>query len=90
MIVNVYKAQQTLRAEKIPYLTIQACDPIPDLKNGQTLQDAELIYDRDAQQIVDALFACLPQGTTDRIAMKMFGKKLSLFVGREGDFAARR
>jgi hypothetical protein len=48
---------------------------------GASLEECRKIFDTQADALVDALYHSLPQGTFDRVALKMFEKKLSLYVG---------
>lgn len=55
---------------------------LPDVPYQEGWRDQlDAHYDEQADALVDALYHALPQGTFDRVALKMFAKKLSLYRG---------
>jgi hypothetical protein len=76
--ICVYKAQPITNNEEVKSVTIHINAEIPPVK---TLEDAEIQYQEDANQLIDALFYSLPQGTFDRLMIAIMQKKVSLYCG---------
>lgn len=57
--------------------------PLPDSDLG--LEKVRALYDMDAEIVVDALFASLPQGTLERLLAKMIMRRASLYRGAVTD-----
>ncbi len=51
----------------------------PDFKD---LKQGEAYYEEQAATLADGLFDSLPQGTYDRLVIKLMTKKTSLYAGR--------
>jgi len=72
----------TLPPEPQPQaVTIRIAEPVPELDLSQGLDEMHRFYEEQADALVIALYHALPQGTFDRVALKMFEKKLSLYRG---------
>jgi len=52
-------------------------EDLPDPTSG----DVELAYDLDAGSLAQALFYSLPQGTFDRLIIKLMKRKISSYRG---------
>ena len=47
-----------------------------------TLEEVKKFYENQSSVLADALFNHLPQGTCDRLLIKLMQKKTSLYVGK--------
>lgn len=56
-------------------------ETIPRMDN-QSLIDAGIFYQQQAEGIVDLLFHSLPQGTFDRLWIEIMKKKMSFYMGK--------
>jgi hypothetical protein len=72
-----------MRNRPVESVTIAVDVPLPDADLG--LDAARAIFDMDAEIIVDALFASLPQGTIERVLAKMIMRRASLYRGTIAD-----
>lgn len=76
LVVRAHKAQRnTSEDPETRSLVIRVEDEIPDRRERD-----DGAFDADARDLVDALFACLPMGTLDRILVRMLDKKKSSLV----------
>jgi len=51
------------------------------LPKTNSLPETERYFDEQAQEIANALFEALPQGTFDRLVIALMSKKMSLYHG---------
>jgi hypothetical protein len=72
-----------MRNRPVESVTIAVDVPLPDADLGSDARRA--LYDLDAEIIVDALFASLPQGTIERVLAKMIMRRASLYRGTIAD-----
>ncbi len=81
--VKLFLADPTVQdPEEAPIpVTIVIDEPIPESDYREGLEVWRKFYDEQADALVEALYHALPQGTLDRVALKMFEKKLSLYRG---------
>lgn len=52
------------------------------LNNDRTTEELVAYYENQAELIADALFNSLPQGTCDRLLIKLMQHKTSLYRGK--------
>lgn len=76
--LRVHRAS-SMRSRPVESVTIVVDVPLPDA--DLSLDAAAALYDLDAEIIVDALFASLPQGTVERVLAKMIMRRASLYRG---------
>ncbi len=60
---------------------ISITESLPEYRKG-TIQDTLAYYENQADMIADALFNSLPQGTFDRLLIKLMQRKTSLYRGK--------
>ena len=68
---------------EIPSVCIEIRDEIPSFSgDGKAgMLEGEKFFDSEAKCLADALFQSLPQGTFDRLIIKLIQKKTSLYRG---------
>jgi hypothetical protein len=73
----LYKAQDTIKSEPVPDITLHFTQPIPE---SQTLKELERAHDSQAQLLVDALTRVLPGGVLTRLTAKLMLRYAGLLV----------
>ena len=79
MRVRIDKAND-LAGTDIPDASISICGTLPDCM-VRSLEDVGKHFDEQATLLEQALYNSLPQGTYDRLAIKLMSRKVSLYVG---------
>ena len=79
--INVYKAQGRATRREIDGQTIFITEPIPSPYEMDTpIEDADRIFERDAQKLEEALYGSLPGGTYSRLLGLMLKRRACHFV----------
>ena len=79
MKIKLNKADP-LGGDEIPDVLIDISNPLPDCMI-KSLEDVKKQFDEQAELLEQALYSVLPQGTYDRLAIKLMSRKVSLYVG---------
>ena len=72
--VLVYRAG-AIGVNHVPVLRILAVTEVPD---QSTLEGSRTLYQRDAQQLAEALFQHLPGGTIDQLLVELMQRRACL------------
>lgn len=75
--LNIYKAQSTVKDDRIESITISLDEEIPNLSN---LKDQEQCFEKEAETLCSYLIGTLPGGTLGRLTAKLMLHHASLFV----------
>ena len=70
------------RDQEPPDTTIVIRGEPPEFNGPDSLRQHQDFYERQAAEILDALYNSLPQGTFDRLGMAFMQKKVCLYRGK--------
>ena len=62
-------------------VVISITEDLPESRLLKCLDDAHSFHEHQASVLADALFHSLPQGTLDRLLMKLMAHKVSVYRG---------
>lgn len=77
--IHAYKAQPLGKTTDVEDVKIIINKEIPHFVGS--LREAELVYEKEAEALADALFKSLPQGTMDRLLIEIMKKNVSSYRG---------
>jgi hypothetical protein len=76
----VLHSAQAIGPEPIPVLRVMASTPAPNFKGEGWEQTAREFYQREGEQLAEAIFKHLPGGTVDQVIRALLLRRASLFV----------
>lgn len=84
-LIKIAKASPCYEGGTIEDVTIQVSEDIPTHYENEKEKYLGDYYRDQANQIADALYLSLPQGTFDRLIMELMGKRISTYQGLTGN-----
>lgn len=75
--VNIYKAQRIGQHMEVESVTINVHEELPE---QETIAESDIIFEKEALTLADALLEVLPGGTVDRLMAELLRRKATSFV----------
>jgi len=81
--IKAFKAASVQLSKEPQSTIIEIIDTIADPPMGKesSMEEVNIFFNNQASILADALFGSLPQGTLDRLLIKMMQKHVSCYIG---------